>query len=347
MSHAVFHALTVAAVEPLTEDSVLVTFEVPDELRADYAFTQGQHVAIRWHGARRNYSICSPVGGPLRIGVKSIPDGEFSAYALERMRPGAVLEVMTPSGRFTTDLDPQHATSYAMIAAGSGITPIYSILATILDVEPGSRVTLLYGNRTLGSAMLLAELEALQHQHPDRLRISHFLSREPRLPELYAGRLDDARIRRVVVEEGLVGSIEEWFLCGPFEMVTGGRQVLIEEGVSSEHVHVELFHAQALARAPEVTAGVGSKVTATLDGRASQLDVSRDQSVLDAMLKVRADAPYACKGGMCGTCRAKVLSGRVEMATNFALEPHQLAEGYVLTCQAHPTTDGVVLDYDR
>ncbi|CUR57572.1 Phenylacetate-CoA oxygenase/reductase, PaaK subunit [metagenome] len=345
MSHAVFHELIVAAVEPLTEDSVLVTFEVPAELSDDYAFTQGQHVAIRWHGARRNYSICSPVGGPLRIGVKHIPDGEFSAYALERMRPGAALEVMTPSGHFTTELDPRHSKGYAMIAAGSGITPILSNLATILAVEPGSTITLLYGNRTMRSVMFLRELEDLQRQHPDRLRILHFLTREAGQSELFSGRLDDDRIGRVIAA-GMLGEIDEWFLCGPFEMVTGGREVLLASGVDAAHVHVELFHATALARPPEVTAGVRAKVTATLDGRASDLEVGHDQSILDAMLEARADAPYACKGGMCGTCRARLLSGEVEMATNFALEPDDLARGYVLTCQSYPTTDEVVVDYD-
>ncbi len=346
MSHAVFHELTVAAVEPLTEDSVLVTFEVPEALSDDYAFTQGQHVAIRWHGARRNYSICSPVGGPLRIGVKHIPDGEFSAYALDRMRRGAVLEVMTPSGHFTTELDPAHGKHYAMIAAGSGITPILSNLATILDVEPLSTVTLLYGNRTMRSAMFLRELEDLQRQHPDRLRLLHFLTREPGVSQLLSGRLDEGRLRRVLAG-GLLGEVDEWFLCGPFEMVTGGRDVLLGAGVEPAHVHLELFHARALARVPEPTPGVRARVTATLDGRASELEVGHDQSILDAMLEARGDAPYACKGGMCGTCRARLLRGEVEMATNFALEPDDLARGYVLTCQSYPSTDEVVVDYDE
>ena len=346
MSHAVFQVLRVAAVEPLTEDSVLVTFEVPAALADDYAFTQGQHVAIRWRGTRRNYSICSPVGGPLRIGVKHIPDGEFSAYALDDMRPGDLLEVMTPSGRFTTELDPTLERHYAMIAAGSGITPILSNLGTILAVEPRSRVTLLYGNRTLASVMFRDELDELRRRHPERLRVLHFLTREPGASELLSGRLDAERIRRVLAEE-VLGSVDQWFLCGPFDMVSGGREVLLESGVDPAEVHVELFHSTALARQRADTQDAPpARVTLTLDGRCDVLDVARDQSVLDAVLAVRSDAPYACKGGVCGTCRARLLTGKVEMDTNFALESDQVSRGYVLTCQSYPATDELSLDYD-
>jgi len=347
VTHAVFHDLRVADIERLTDDSVAVTFDVPDDLRPDYAFAQGQHLTLKWGEARRNYSICSPVGGPLRIGVKRIPDGAFSSYALETMKPGDLLEVMTPTGRFTTAMNPANAKHYAMIAAGSGITPILSIVATILAAEPESRVTLLYGNRTSRTVMFLEELEDLKNQHPARLQMLHFLSRETQEVELFSGRLDDDRIKRVIELLLPVDTVDEWFLCGPFEMVTGGREVLLAAGVDSAHVHLELFHAEALARRREETEGArGAKVTATLDGRASVLDVAPDENILDAMLKVRADAPYACKGGVCGTCRARLLGGAVEMASNFALEPDELERGYVLTCQSYPTTDEVTVDYD-
>lgn len=347
MNHAVFHELAVAGIERLTDDSVAVTFAVPDGLAADYAFTQGQHLTLRWGDARRNYSICSPVGGPLRIGVKRIPDGEFSSYALETMKPGDVLEVMTPSGRFTTELDPANAKHYAMIAAGSGITPVLSIVSTILATEPQSRVTLLYGNRTTRTVMFLEELEDLKNRYPARLQLMHFLSREAQEVELFSGRLDNDRIKRVIDVLLPVATVDEWFLCGPFEMVTGGREVLLEAGVEAGHVHMELFHSKAIARKrEEAPDAVGSKVTVTLDGRASVLDVPRNENILDAMLKVRADAPYACKGGVCGTCRARLVGGKVEMDTNFALEPDELARGYVLTCQSYPATDEVTVDYD-
>ncbi len=349
-TYAVFHELTVEGIERLTEDSVVVTFTVPDELRDDYVFTQGQHLTLRWppNGeARRNYSICSPVGGPLRIGVKRIPDGEFSTYALESMRVGDVLQVMTPSGRFTTELDPANHKHYAMIAAGSGVTPVLSIMSTILAVEPDSRVTLLYGNRTQRTIMFLEELEDLKNRHPARLQLMHFLSREAQEVELFSGRLDNDRIERVLVTLLPVETVDEWFLCGPFELVTGGREVLLEAGVDASHIHLELFHSKAIARRREESPdAVGAKVTVTLDGRASVLDVPRDQNILDAMLKVRADAPYACKGGVCGTCRARLVGGKVEMDANFALEPDELARGYVLTCQSYPATDEVTVDYD-
>jgi len=349
MSHATFHDLRVGHIERLTDDSVSVTFEVPDELVADYAFTQGQHLAVRWGAddARRNYSICSPVGGPLRIGVKRIPDGTFSAYALETMKVGDTLEVMTPAGRFTTALNPAHDKHYALIAAGSGITPIISIVSTILATEPESQVTLLYGNRTTRTVMFLEELEDLKNRYPERFQLMHFLSREQQEVELFNGRLDDDRIKRVLEVLLPAATVDEWFLCGPYELVTGGREVLVETGVDPNHIHLELFHAEAIKRRrEEAGAAVGAKVTATLDGRESVLDVAADEPILDAMLKVRADAPYACKGGVCGTCRARVLAGSVEMASNFALEPDELERGYVLTCQSYPTTDEVVVDYD-
>ena len=350
-THAVFHELVVSGIERLTDDSVAVTFAVPDELTDDYAFGQGQHLTLKWGPAedqvRRNYSICSPVGGPLRIGVKKIPDGAFSSYALETMKPGDVLDVMTPTGRFTTELDPAHAKHYALIAAGSGITPVLSIVSTILATEPESRVTLLYGNRTSRTVMFLEELEDLKNRYPARFQLVHFLSREALDVELFSGRLDHDRIKRVIDVLLPVDTVDEWFLCGPFEMVSGGREVLLEAGVDAAHVHLELFHAEALARKrEEVPDAVGAKVTATLDGRASILDVPGNENILDAMLKVRADAPYACKGGVCGTCRARLTAGEVEMDSNFALEPDELARGYVLTCQSYPKTDEVTVDYD-
>jgi ring-1,2-phenylacetyl-CoA epoxidase subunit PaaE len=353
--HAVFHTLAVANVERLTEDSVAITFAVPEELREDYRFTHGQHLTIRCdlggEGVRRNYSICSPAGsGRLRIGVKRIPDGAFSAYALERLRPGDRLEVMTPTGRFFTDLDPANAKHYAALAAGSGITPVLSILATVLETEPHSRVTLLHGNRTSASVMFLEELEDLKNRFPDRFWMLHFLSREPQEAELLSGRLDSDRLGRVL--DGLlpVDTVDEWFLCGPFEMVTSARELLVGAGADPSHVHRELFHSGALPSHRTEQAGRTegtARVTATLDGRACVVDVARGtQSILDAVLQARSDAPYACKGGVCGTCRAKVLAGNVEMDRNFALEDDEVARGYVLTCQSHPTTDEVTVDYD-
>ncbi len=356
-THAVFHPLTVAAIEPLTDDSVAITFDVPEELRDDYAFTQGQHITVRTQLAdddvRRNYSICSPVSsGVLRIAVKRLPGGAFSEHALEQLQVGDVIDVMTPSGRFFTELDPAHEKSYVCVAAGSGITPILSIAATTLEVEPRSRLTLLYANRTHATVMFLEEVEDLKDRYPDRFQLIHLLSREPQEVELFSGRLDVPRMQRLLDSVIPPADVDEWFLCGPYEMVSTLRKQLIAEGVSKRAVHAEVFHVESgppVRRTPVESAGAvaGSEVTISLDGRRSTFPLATDgASVLEAALTVRADAPFACKGGVCGTCRAKLVEGTVEMDTNWALEPDEVERGYVLTCQSHPTSDKVVLDYD-
>ncbi|HSE10205.1 MAG TPA: 1,2-phenylacetyl-CoA epoxidase subunit PaaE [Nocardioidaceae bacterium] len=356
-THAVFHPLTIAAIEPLTDDSVAITFDVPEELREDYAFTQGQHLTVRTELAgddvRRNYSICSPVSsGVLRIAVKRLPGGAFSEHALENLRVGDVVDVMTPSGRFFTELDPQNAKSYVCIAAGSGITPILSIVATTLEVEPQSRVSLIYANRTHASVMFLEEVEDLKNRYPDRLSLIHVLSREPQEVELFSGRLDVPRMQRFLETLVPPAEVDEWFLCGPFEMVASLRKQLVAEGVSKRSIHAEVFHVETTPPVRRTSAApseelTGAEVTITLDGRRSSFVLAPDgPSVLEAALAVRPDAPFACKGGVCGTCRAKVLEGTVEMDTNWALEPDEVERGYALTCQSHPTSDKVVLDYD-
>ncbi|HLN78698.1 MAG TPA: 1,2-phenylacetyl-CoA epoxidase subunit PaaE [Nocardioidaceae bacterium] len=356
-SHAVFHPLRIGAIEPLTEDAVAITFDVPEELKADYAFTQGQHLTVRTELAgddvRRNYSICSPVSsGTLRIAVKRLPGGAFSEHALERLRVGDVIDVMTPTGRFFTELDPDNEKTYVCIVAGSGITPILSIVATTLETEPRSRVTLVYGNRTHASVMFLEEVEDLKDRYPDRFQLIHLLSREPQEVELFSGRLDVPRMQRLLDSLIPPVDVDEWFLCGPYELVATLRKQLIAEGVSKRSIHAEVFHVESTppARRTPVSSTEttsGAEVTITLDGRRSSFRLSPDgPAVLDAALTVRPDAPFACKGGVCGTCRAKVVEGTVEMDTNWALEPDEVERGYVLTCQSHPTSERLVLDYD-
>jgi ring-1,2-phenylacetyl-CoA epoxidase subunit PaaE len=357
-SHSVFHPLTIASIEPVTDDSVAITFDVPEHLKDDYAFSHGQHLTIRTELAgddvRRNYSICSPVSsGVLRVAVKRLPGGAFSEHALDVLEPGDVLDVMTPSGRFFTELDPGQSRHYVCIAAGSGITPVLSIVATALETEPASAVTLLYGNRTHKSVMFLEELEDLKDRYPERFHLVHVLSREPQEVELFSGRLDADRLKRIVDTVLPVDTVDEWFLCGPFEMVSSLRSLLVAEGVPKKSVHAEVFHVEAtppVRRTPavgETAPEGGADVTITLDGRTSSFRLATDgPSVLEAALTVRADAPFACKGGVCGTCRAKVVEGTVEMDSNYALEPDEVDAGYVLTCQSHPTSDTVVVDYD-
>jgi ring-1,2-phenylacetyl-CoA epoxidase subunit PaaE len=352
---AVFHRLRVSDVLPLTDDAVCISFDVPAELASDYAFVHGQHVTVRTSLAgddvRRSYSICAPAGhGQLRIGVKVLPGGHFSGFAADGLKVGDELEVMTPTGRFNTRLHPANRKHYAAIAAGSGITPILSIIATTLERERSSTFALIYANRTSRTVMFLEELEDLKDTYPDRFQLIHVFSREEQDAELLSGRLDGPRLRKITESLVPVDTVKEWFLCGPYEMVVDLREALVEAGADAEHIHTELFHVDTKPREhrhSEADEGEGAEVTISLDGRRSTFRLKgADVPVLDAVLRVRADAPFACKGGVCGTCRAKLLEGTVEMDTNYALEPDEIVNGYVLTCQSHPTSPIVRLDYD-
>jgi ring-1,2-phenylacetyl-CoA epoxidase subunit PaaE len=359
-----FHALEVADVTHLVEDAVAITFTVPPELREAYAFRAGQHLTVRrivdGEDIRRSYSICSTpdelaTRGHLRIGVKAVAGGSFSRFVASQLRVGHAIEVMPPLGHFTTAFEPTRTRQYAAIAAGSGITPVLSLIATGLAVEPRSRFTVIFGNRYARSVMFAEELADLKDRYPTRLHLVHVLSREPQDAELLSGRVDADRFGRLIGADGLLDAddIDEWFLCGPYGMVIDVRAVLADRGVPDEAVHTELFHVADAATPPPTpttpdagpTAGE-AEVTVLLDGRASTFTMPRDGRVLDAALKVRSELPFACKGGVCSTCRAKVTSGNVQMARNYALEPDEIAAGYVLTCQSSPTTDTVTVDYD-
>ena len=357
---ATLHPLRVSAVDRLTDDAVAIEFAVPAELADDYRFTHGQHVSLRSLEAgddlRRSYSICTAAGsGRLRIAVKRLSGGVFSAYAHEHLKVGDIVEVVTPIGRFNTPLDPAQARSYAMIAAGSGITPILSILTTILEQEPRSTAMLIYGNRTVQDIMFLEELEDLKNLHPDRFAMFHVLSREEQDIPLLHGRIDRAHLSQFLDELVRPEDVDEWFLCGPREMIDSARGLLIERGTDATRIHSELFHADDAPRpvaapdaVPRPSAEGTSEVTIVLDGRRSTFRLARDaERILDAALRVRSDAPYACKGGVCGTCRAKLVSGTVEMDQCYALEASELEAGFVLACQSHPTSDRVVLDFDQ
>jgi len=354
-THAEFHRLPVAALDRPTPDSVVITFDVPADLAELFQFEAGQHVTVRTdsidaggEGVRRNYSICSSaVDGPLRIAVKRIPGGVFSGYAAEQLAVGDELELMTPTGRFGPALDPTRRRHYAAVAAGSGITPILSIVATALEIESDSRCTLVLGNRTRSSTMFRDELAALESRYSDRLEIVHVLSAE-RGASPYAGRIDAALLDRLLVERVPLAEVDEWYLCGPVGLVDTARDELLARGVPAGRVHAELFHvppARSRGAAPGAT-GVASSVTVRLDGRENVVALAAGQSVLDGALTVRSDAPYACMGGACGTCRAKLVSGTVEMDHNYALGQADLDAGYVLTCQAQPTSPEVTVDYD-
>jgi ring-1,2-phenylacetyl-CoA epoxidase subunit PaaE len=346
MARPEFHPLRVTAVDPLTDDAVALSLEVPEDLRTAYAFTAGQHVAIRVPGddIRRSYSLCvAPGSRDLRIGVKRLPGGMFSQKVLDDLGLGDTLEVMTPMGRFGAALAGLRRPAF--VAAGSGITPVLSMAAAALADPAVEEVTVLDCNRTQRDVMFLDELADLKDCHPTRLQLVHVLTRELQESPLLSGRLDADRFR--AIRSALLGAADGWFLCGPFDLVTTVHEALVADGVDPGTVHTELFHAEALPRSAEVVApATGTDVTATLGGLQSAFTVQPGEHVLDAFLRVRGDAPYACKGGVCGTCRAHLLEGTVSMDANWALEPEEVARGYVLTCQSRPTSERLTLDYD-
>ncbi|MGF1431700.1 1,2-phenylacetyl-CoA epoxidase subunit PaaE [Kitasatospora sp. LaBMicrA B282] len=349
---AQFHPLRIAALDRLCDDAVAVSFEVPAELAAEYAFKAGQSLTLRrvldGVDERRSYSICSPVGGPLRIAVREVPGGLFSEQLVRRAEVGDTVEVLPPSGLFTADLGVP--ARHVLVAAGSGITPMVSLAGTVLAAHPGSTVTLLYGNRRSDTVMFADELADLKDRYLDRFELVHVLSREARDAELLSGRLDTERVQALLTGLVDVPAVGHWWLCGPFGMVAGTRELLASLGVPVSRVHQELFHAEDDPIAERVEeqpdAAGSSEVTLLLDGRRSTLRLPRDRSVLDGAQHSRPDLPFACKGGVCGTCRALVVEGEVVMRRNFALEEKELAAGYVLTCQARPVTDRVTVDYD-
>ncbi|WP_327375295.1 2Fe-2S iron-sulfur cluster-binding protein [Streptomyces sp. NBC_01216] len=352
-----FHPLRVSEVEQLTDDSVAVTFTVPPELRETYRHTPGQHLALRrtardGEEIRRTYSICAPAAPAceapvLRVGIRLVDGGEFSTYALKELAVGDTVEVMEPTGRFVLAPRPGH---FAAVVGGSGITPVLSMAATLLAGEPLSRFCLIRSDRTASSTMFLDEVADLKDRYPDRFQLVTVLSREEQQAGLPSGRLDQERLADLLPTLLPVDEIDGWFLCGPFGLVQGAEKALRGLGVERGRVHQEIFHVDdGSAPAPAVTtdAPVHATLTATLHGRSGKWPVQEGETLLDTVLRARADAPYACKGGVCGTCRAFLVGGEVRMDRNFALEPEETEAGYVLACQSHPATADVELDFDR
>lgn len=346
-----FHPLRVRDVERLTDDSAAVGFEVPDDLRELFAFAPGESLTLRRvvDGVehRRSYSICAPAGAQPRIAVREVPGGMFSSWLVRELEPGETVEVAAPSGSFRAD--PGQPGRHLCIAAGSGITPMLSIAASVL-ADPASSVTMLYGNRETTSVMFAEELSDLKNLHGPRFDLVHVLSREPRDVELFSGRLDADRLRRLLPLKVPLASLDHVWLCGPLGLLQDARAVLEELGVPREKVHFELFFVDEpppqLRHADRVVEGVTSDVTVVLDGRSTTYAVPRGETLLDSAQAVRSDLPFACKGGVCGTCRAKVVEGEVEMVRNYALEPEEVEQQFVLTCQTYPVGDTVTVDFD-
>jgi ring-1,2-phenylacetyl-CoA epoxidase subunit PaaE len=328
-----------------------VTFAVPADLRDAYAFRPGQSLTLRRtiDGAehRRSYSICAPAGAAPRVGVREVAGGLFSSWLVRDLAVGDTVEVATPAGTFQAD--PATSGRHLCIAAGSGITPVLSIVASAL-VNPCSQVTLLYGNRKTDTVMFAEELADLKNRYPDRLEVVHVLSREPRDVELFSGRLDAGRLRRLLALLVPLRSIDHVWLCGPFGLITDARAVLDELGFPKDRVHFELFFVDEpppeVHHAEAVIDGRTSDVTIVLDGRTSTAAMRQDQSILDAAAAIRSDLPFACKGGVCGTCRARVTTGEVDMRRNYALSDDEVERGFVLTCQSRPVSAAVTVDFD-
>lgn len=347
-----FHTLRVADVERLCDDAVAVTFEVPEDLRGAFAFRPGQYLTLRMLDGsaeqRRSYSICAPVGSAPRVGVRRVDTGLFSEWLVDRLAAGDEIDVAPPAGSFTPDLVP--GAHRGLIAAGSGITPVLSIAASVLAAHDDTRVTVLYGNRRTDTVMFTEALADLKNAHGPRLQLIHVLSREPMAAELLSGRLDAHRLRLLMGALVDVDDIDDWWLCGPLGMTVDAQDVLVELGVPKARVHRELFYVDEPppepSRVEARVTGETSEVTVVLDGRTTVLTLPRAESVLDAAQKVRGDLPFACKGGVCGTCRARVTGGEVVMRRNFALEDDEVAAGFVLTCQSRPVSAAVTVDFD-
>ncbi len=354
-----FHLLQVNKVQRETEDCVSVTFNVPQELRESFQFKQGQNLTFKkmlnGEELRRNYSICSsPLDGELKVAIKKVEGGTFSAWANKELKAGDYLETMPPTGKFRTELNSSQKKNYLSFTAGSGITPILSIIKTTLLTERQSSFTLVYGNRTKNSIIFKEELEALKDKFIDRFRIYHVLSREKSDAPVNYGRIDAEKLDLLLDKLIDIKKIDETFLCGPEEMIFRIKNYLTKKGVADDKIHFELFTVPGYKKQPAIShqpsainAGPVSKVSIKLDGIVFDFDLGyKSESILDAALKQGADLPFACKGGVCTTCKAKILEGKVMMDVNWGLEPDEVAAGYILTCQSHPRTKQIFVDFD-
>lgn len=355
----IFHPLKVKKIKRETPDCVSVSFHVPEELEKTFRFTQGQHLTFRQmdknQEIRRSYSICSsPCENELKIAVKKIPEGIFSSFMNEKLKEGDTLETMPPQGKFFTELNPENKKTYIAFAAGSGITPVISIMKSVLETEPGSRFILIYGNRNKGTIIFKEEIEALKNRFMENLSIYHILSREVADSDFLSGRIDSEKAKSFLRHIIPADRIDEIFLCGPEEMIMNVRETLINSGIDAKKIHFELFFSAASTeRKKEHELAVNqsdddySKVIIKLDATAMSLNLAyHGQTILDAALQNGADLPYACKGGVCATCKCKLEKGEVEMDINYSLEPDELAAGFILSCQSHPRSEEVVVNFD-
>jgi ring-1,2-phenylacetyl-CoA epoxidase subunit PaaE len=353
-----FYSIPLASVEKTTEDCVLLSLAVPENLHKDFAFRAGQHLTLRKEIAgedvRRSYSLCSaPGSGEWKLAVKEIPDGLFSSFANRGLRAGDLLEVMPPHGSFTLDPSAEPGALYVAFAAGSGITPILSHLQQKLEQEPGSRFVLFYTSRTSASIILKEELEGLKNRYLHRFETYFFLSREERDIDFYRGRMDRAKLEHIGKYLLDLSEVNHFLLCGPEEMIFMIRDFLKEQGIADDKIHFELFVTQVAQKrsirvAEQNPLNFDTEVTVREGGKNFKFRMAgKSESILDAALRHNSGLPFACKGGVCCTCRAKLLEGEVEMEVNYALEKEEVAAGYILTCQAIPKSEKITVDFDQ
>ncbi|WP_238364109.1 2Fe-2S iron-sulfur cluster-binding protein [Mesobacterium pallidum] len=352
-----FHPLEVTDIHKTIRDAVVVTLRPEDG--ADFGFTQGQYLTFRrdfdGEELRRSYSICAGLDdGVLQVGIKRVDGGAFSTWANEELKVGDRIEAMPPMGRFAAPLEPGAARDYLGFAGGSGITPVLSIIRTVLAREPRSTFTLVYANRAVTSIMFREELEDLKNSYLGRLSVIHVLETDAQEIELFTGRVTEEKCAQLFAS-GFIDpeAVDTAFICGPEPMMLGIAAALRAAGMSEDQIRFELFASSQPGRAKrkavsaEASAAARTGAVITLDGSTRTIEMDKDQSILDAALANAMDAPYACKAGVCSTCRCKVIEGEVEMLTNHALEDYEVAKGYVLSCQSYPVTDRVVVDYDQ
>ncbi len=352
-----FYRLGIEKIVRETPDAVAVTFQVPADLKETFAFREGQYVTIKKEIAgeeiRRSYSICSaPHEGNVTVAIKKVPGGKFSSFAVDELTTSDTLELMAPAGNFCARVASTANPHYLAIAAGSGITPVMAIIKHVLHTQPDSHFTLVYGNQHRGSIIFFEALEDLKNKYMNRLTLMHVLSREKTDAEIFHGRIDAGKLDQL---SALIdfSSIQSVYLCGPEQMIFDAKAALETKGISSSNIHFELFTTGAMQKAKKVEIvesddAPKSQVTIRLDGRTFSFDLSmQGKNILDAALQQGADLPFACKGGVCCTCRAKLLEGQVSMDVNYALETEEVERGFILTCQSHPITENVVIDFDE
>jgi len=353
-----FHSLKVREVRRETEDTVSIAFDIPADLKADYAYQSGQYLTLKafvnGEEIRRSYSLCSaPYENEWRVAIKQVENGRFSSYATTEVKAELAMDVMTPMGNFILEPSANATKSYALFAAGSGITPVISIAKTVLEEEAGSDVTLFYGNKNFSTIIFREELEALKNRYMDRLRIVHVFSRESVGNKIQKGRIDAKKAAELYDAFLKDTAVDAVYICGPETMILGVKESLIEKGIPETSIHFELFttpssNAKDVAAAAAELPQVDSNVTIIVDGDEFHLHLdSSGAAILDAAHEVGADLPFACKGGVCCTCKAKIVEGTARMDVNYALEPDEVAAGFILTCQAHPTSDKLIISFDE